>query len=171
VAQIEAAANGAGGGVAWNVRSAGLTMSTTGRNDVKEFTGMWPLKADADLEALQQVLVPNGTWMPSDTNFETATTALGLIRTARWFVAQDPGLRRLDPVLRHAVRRQPAEVLRRLRPERQAEPAGDLGPVRGVPARPRHDGGRRGRLHRTGSDQDPRLLRLRPGAEQQPISR
>ena len=88
MSQIEAAGNGAGGGVAWNVRSAGLTMRTTGRNDVKEFTGMWPLKADADLEALQRVLVAGGTWTPPDMNFETATTALGLIRTARWFVAK-----------------------------------------------------------------------------------
>jgi hypothetical protein len=88
VSQIEAAGNGAGGGVPWNVRSAGLSMRTTGRNDVKEFTGMWPLKADADLEVLQQVLVSDGTWMPSDTNFEKSTTALGLIRTARWFVVK-----------------------------------------------------------------------------------
>ena len=45
-------------GDAWGMRYPGLTMQTTGRNTVKEFTGMWPLKPDADLEALQQVLVP-----------------------------------------------------------------------------------------------------------------
>ena len=36
---------------AWGMRYPGLTMQTTGRNTVKEFTGMWPLKPDADLEA------------------------------------------------------------------------------------------------------------------------
>jgi hypothetical protein len=84
----ETAGERAGGGRAWGIRNPGLTMQTTGRNTVKEFTGMWPLKADADLEALQQALVPNGTWVPSDTNFPEATTAVGLIRTARWFVAK-----------------------------------------------------------------------------------
>jgi hypothetical protein len=74
-------------GSAWGMRYPGLTMQTTGRNTVKEFTGMWPLKADADLEALQAALVPGG-WTPPDTNFAEATTQLGLIRTARWFVAR-----------------------------------------------------------------------------------
>ena len=40
-------------GGAWGMRYPGLTMQTTGRNTVKEFTGMWPLKPDADLEALR----------------------------------------------------------------------------------------------------------------------
>jgi hypothetical protein len=74
-------------GDAWGMRYSGLTMQTTGRNTVKEFTGMWPLKPDADLEALQAGLVPGG-WTPPDTNFAEATTKLGLIRTARWFVAK-----------------------------------------------------------------------------------
>jgi hypothetical protein len=74
-------------GSAWGMRYPGLTMQTTGRNTVKEFTGMWPLKPDADLEALQAALVPGG-WTPPDTNFAEATTKLGLIRTARWFVAR-----------------------------------------------------------------------------------
>jgi len=74
-------------GSAWGMRYPGLTMQTTGRNTVKEFTGMWPLKPDADLEALQAALVPGG-WTPPDTNFAEATTQLGLIRTARWFVAR-----------------------------------------------------------------------------------
>jgi hypothetical protein len=72
---------------AWGMRYPGLTMQTTGRNTVKEFTGMWPLKPDADLAALQAALVPGG-WTPPDTNFAEATTKLGLIRTARWFVAK-----------------------------------------------------------------------------------
>ena len=72
---------------AWGMRYPGLTMQTTGRNTVKEFTGMWPLKPDADLEALQAGLLPGG-WTPPDTTFTEATTALGLIRTARWFVAR-----------------------------------------------------------------------------------
>lgn len=87
MSQIEANGTSASGD-AWGVRTAGLTMSTTGRNTVKEFTGMWPLKPDADLEALQRVLVAGGTWTPPDMNFERATTALGLIRTARWFVTK-----------------------------------------------------------------------------------
>ena len=72
---------------AWGMRYPGLTMQTTGSNTVKEFTGMWPLKPDADLEALQAGLLPGG-WTPPDTTFTEATTALGLIRTARWFVAR-----------------------------------------------------------------------------------
>jgi hypothetical protein len=80
----EAVGPSADGG-AWGTRYDGLTLQTTGRNTVKEFTGMWPLKPDADLEALQRGLLPGG-WTPPDSNFCEATTALGLIRTARWFV-------------------------------------------------------------------------------------
>jgi hypothetical protein len=86
MSQIETNATSASG-VAWGVRNPGLTMSTTGRNTVKEFTGMWPLKPDADLEALQAALLPGG-WTPPDSNFCKETTALALIRTARWFVAK-----------------------------------------------------------------------------------
>lgn len=75
------------GGGAWGMRNPGLTMSTGGSNEVKEFTGMWPLKPDADLEALEAALLPGG-WTPPDSCFTEATTALGLIRTARWFVAR-----------------------------------------------------------------------------------
>ena len=71
----------------WPTRSDGLSMHTTGHNTVKEFTGMWPLKPDADLAALQRGLLPGG-WTPPESNFCEATTALGLIRTARWFVAK-----------------------------------------------------------------------------------
>ena len=53
MSQIDVAGPSSSGG-AWGMRYPGLTMQTAGRNTVKEFTGMWPLKADADLEALQQ---------------------------------------------------------------------------------------------------------------------
>jgi hypothetical protein len=33
-------------------------MGKGGRNEVKEFLGMWPLKPDADLVALTTVLAP-----------------------------------------------------------------------------------------------------------------
>jgi hypothetical protein len=87
MSQIDVTGPSSSGG-AWGMRYPGLTMQTTGRNTVKEFTGMWPLKPDADLEALQAALVPGGTWTPPDTNFAESTTAVGLIRTARWFVAR-----------------------------------------------------------------------------------
>ena len=36
---------------AWGLRNPGLAMASGGQNEVKEFTGMWPLKPDADLVA------------------------------------------------------------------------------------------------------------------------
>ena len=87
MSRIDVAGPSSSGG-AWGMRYSGITMQTTGRNTVKEFTGMWPLKPDADLEALQAALVPGGTWAGPGANFAEATTALGLIRTARWFVAR-----------------------------------------------------------------------------------
>jgi len=73
----------------WGLRNSGLVMSTGGRNEVKEFTGMWRLKPDADLRAFTDGLsldVP--VWGGPGKNFSEATTMLGLIRTARWFVAR-----------------------------------------------------------------------------------
>jgi hypothetical protein len=64
-------------------------MSTGGKNEVKEFTGMWRLKPDADLQAFTDTLsreVP--IWGGPGKTFAEATTMLGLIRTARWFVAR-----------------------------------------------------------------------------------
>ncbi len=61
-------------------------MSTGGKNEVKEFTGMWPLKPDFDLEAIVKALSPGGLIKPPGESFSTMTTKLGLIRTARWFV-------------------------------------------------------------------------------------
>ena len=81
---------------------------------------------------------------------------------------QDAGVRRLHPVLHLAVRRHPGEVLRRLRAQREGEPAGDLGPVRRLPDRPGRDGARRRRVHRTRPDQDPGLLRRRSEPQHRP---
>jgi hypothetical protein len=72
----------------WGLRYPGLVMGKGGRNEVKEFLGMWPLKPDADLVALTTVLAPGGNWDPPGTTFAEMTTKLGLIRTARWFVAR-----------------------------------------------------------------------------------
>jgi hypothetical protein len=73
---------------AWGLRYPGLVMGPGGRNEVKEFTGMWPLKPDADLEEFTKVLAPGGWINPPGESFSTMTTKLGLIRTARWFVAR-----------------------------------------------------------------------------------
>ncbi|MDL2409552.1 hypothetical protein PY650_28770 [Rhizobium calliandrae] len=74
---------------AWGLRYPGLVMGTGGKNEVKEFTGMWGLKPDADLVAFTETLsreVP--VWGGPGKTFSEATTMLGLIRTARWFVAR-----------------------------------------------------------------------------------
>ena len=71
----------------WGLRYPGLVMGKGGRNEVKEFIGMWPIRPDADLETLTTTLAPGG-WNPPEMTFAEATTKLGLIRTARWFVAR-----------------------------------------------------------------------------------
>ena len=73
---------------AWGLRYPGLVMASTGKNTVKEFTGMWRLKPDADLVTLTKVLSPGGWLSPAGASFSVQTTKLGLIRTARWFVAR-----------------------------------------------------------------------------------
>jgi hypothetical protein len=73
---------------AWGLRYPGLVMGAGGRNEVKEFTGMWALKPDADLVKFTQVLGPGGWVNPPGESFSVMTTRLGLIRTARWFVAR-----------------------------------------------------------------------------------
>jgi hypothetical protein len=70
----------------WGLRSPGLVMGLGGRNEVHEFTGMWPLKADFDLEQITSTLVPGGLLVPPGGSFAQMTTRLGLIRGARWFV-------------------------------------------------------------------------------------
>jgi hypothetical protein len=72
----------------WGLRYPGLVMSTGGRNEVKEFTGMWPLKPDFNLEEITKTLAPGGLLVPPGASFAPMTTKLGLIRTARWFIAR-----------------------------------------------------------------------------------
>jgi hypothetical protein len=57
-----------------------------GEREVHEFMGMWPLKPNADLVKLTKTLAFREFWNPPDLNFAQATTLLGLIRAARWFV-------------------------------------------------------------------------------------
>jgi hypothetical protein len=70
----------------WGLRYPGLVMSTGGRNEVKEFTGMWPLKPNFNLKEITDTLAPGGLLVPPGASFAAMTTKLGLIRTARWFV-------------------------------------------------------------------------------------
>ena len=49
---------------------------------------MWALKPDADLVAFTKTLAPGGWMNPPGESFSRMTTKLGLIRTARWFVAR-----------------------------------------------------------------------------------
>ena len=72
----------------WGLRYPGLVMGRGGKNEVKEFTGMWRLKPDADLVKFTKALAPGGWINPPGESFSTMTTKLGLIRTARWFVAR-----------------------------------------------------------------------------------
>jgi hypothetical protein len=73
---------------AWDLRYPGLIMATDGGNYVKEFTGMWRLKPDADLVKFTKALAPGGWINPPGESFSKMTTLLGLIRTARWFVVR-----------------------------------------------------------------------------------
>jgi hypothetical protein len=71
---------------AWGLRYPGLVMANGGKNEVKEFTGMWPLKPNFSLKEITDTLVPGGLLVPPGGSFAAMTTKLGLIRTARWFV-------------------------------------------------------------------------------------
>ncbi|MFK4724644.1 hypothetical protein ABIE89_005744 [Bradyrhizobium niftali] len=71
---------------AWGLRYPGLVMKTGGKNEVKEFTGMWPLKRNFNLKEITDTLAPGGLLVPPGASFAAMTTKLGLIRTARWFV-------------------------------------------------------------------------------------
>jgi len=73
---------------AWGLRYPGLILSKGGKNEVKEFTGMWALKPEADLVAFTKALAPGGWINPRGESFARMTTKLGLIRTARWFVGR-----------------------------------------------------------------------------------
>jgi hypothetical protein len=76
-----------GSASAWGLRHPGLSMAK-GRNAVTEFTGMWPLRPDADLHALTRFLVPGGWVHPKGESFAAQTTRFGMLRSARWFVAR-----------------------------------------------------------------------------------
>lgn len=69
----------------WDLRHPGLIMKD-GDREVHEFTGMWPLKPDADLVKFTKTLAFREFWNPPSMTFSEATTKLGLIRTARWYV-------------------------------------------------------------------------------------
>ncbi len=70
---------------AWGLRHPGLIMKD-GEREVHEFTGMWPLKPDANLVKFTKTLAFREFWNPPELTFSEATTQLGLIRAARWFV-------------------------------------------------------------------------------------
>ena len=69
----------------WDLRHPGLIMKD-GEREVHEFLGMWPLKPDADLVKFTKTLAFREFWNPPNMTFSEATTLLGLIRAARWFV-------------------------------------------------------------------------------------
>jgi hypothetical protein len=71
----------------WDLRHPGLIVTGANGEEVHEFTGMWPLKPDADLVDMQNTLSREAPfWGGPGKTFSDATTHLGLIRTARWFV-------------------------------------------------------------------------------------
>ena len=71
----------------WDLRHPGLVMKGANGEEIHEFTGMWPLKPDADLVEMQNALTREAPfWAGPGRTFAEATTHLGLIRTARWFI-------------------------------------------------------------------------------------
>ena len=72
-------------GFRYDLRHPGLIMKD-GEREVHEFIGMWPLKPDADLVEATNALAFSEYWDPPTLSFSRATTLLGLIRAARWFV-------------------------------------------------------------------------------------
>ena len=72
---------------AWDLRHPGCVMRGANGEEIHEFLGMWPLKPDADLVGLANALSREAPfWGGPGKTFSEATTHLGLIRTARWFV-------------------------------------------------------------------------------------
>lgn len=69
----------------YDLRHPGLLMKD-GHGEVHEFSGMWPLKPDADLVQATNALAYPEFWAGPGRTFAEATTSLGLIRAARWFV-------------------------------------------------------------------------------------
>ena len=72
-------------GFKYDLRHPGLIMKD-GDREVHEFQGMWPLKPGYDLKLMTDTLAYSEFWDPPTMSFPVATTLLGLIRTARWFV-------------------------------------------------------------------------------------
>ncbi|UVC17902.1 hypothetical protein IHQ72_12875 [Mesorhizobium onobrychidis] len=71
----------------WDLRHPGSIMRGANGEEIHEFLGMWPLKPDADLVGLRDALSREAPfWGGPGKTFSEATTHLGLIRTARWFV-------------------------------------------------------------------------------------
>ena len=71
----------------WDLRHPGCIMRGANGEEIHEFLGMWPLKPDADLVGLANALSREAPfWGGPGKTFSEATTHLGLIRTARWFV-------------------------------------------------------------------------------------
>jgi hypothetical protein len=71
----------------WDLRHPGAIMKGSNGAEIHEFLGMWPLKPDADLVGLRDALSREAPfWGGPGKTFSEATTMLGLIRTARWFV-------------------------------------------------------------------------------------
>ena len=67
----------------WDLRHPGLIMTGSNGEEIHEFTGMWPLKPDADLVGLTYGLSREAPyWGGPGRTFSEATTALGLIRSA-----------------------------------------------------------------------------------------
>ena len=77
--------SGFGSAASWDLRHPGLIMKD-GDSEVHEFTGMWPLKPDVDLDRFTKKLAFREYWIPPKMTFAEATMMLGLIRAARWFV-------------------------------------------------------------------------------------
>jgi hypothetical protein len=102
----------------WDLRHPGLIMKD-GEREVHEFLGMWPLKPDADLVKFTQTLAFREFWNPPSMTFSEATTLLGLIRAARWFVGTSTEFGPQEPSQVHAfeVGRERPHARRHDRPE------------------------------------------------------
>ena len=88
---------------AWGMRNTGLIMGDPSKNYVKEFTGIWALKPNADLVAFTKALAPGGWLNPPGVFLEHDHKARAdpngaLVRH------QDTILRRLYPRLHFSVR-------------------------------------------------------------------
>ena len=143
----------------WDLRHPGLVMKGANGEEIHEFTGMWPLKPDADLVDMENALSREAPfWGGPGKTFSEATTMLGLIRTARWFVGTST---EFGPTLYFIS--QFDSSLEKYFDDFVLNGKGNLekawGNCIGCPDWPGHDGARHRELHRTRADQDPGLLR------------